>query len=147
MPTDTSRDETRKQFDSELDILRRETVGLGALVLDNVQRLAEAVADNSIDLADAIVHADQEIDDRYAELERKTFRLIALQQPVAGDLRFLVSITRILYEIERSGDLAVNSAKGLKRQHGYALNSTLQGLFARLCSATVDMFSSGSQSA
>ncbi|HSG80003.1 MAG TPA: phosphate signaling complex protein PhoU [Acidimicrobiia bacterium] len=137
------RDETRKEFDAALGELRRESVQLGSMVLENVKRLTEAVTENRLDVAEEVIGADEEIDERYAELERKTFRLIALQQPVAGDLRFLVSITRILYEIERSGDLAVNAAKGLRRQHGYTLSPPLRRTTARLCEATADMFAKG----
>jgi phosphate transport system protein len=54
--------------------------------------------------------ADEEVNTRYAELERLTYETLARQQPVARDLRFLVSATRILYELERSGDLVVNLA-------------------------------------
>ena len=62
---------------------------------------------------------------------------------MAGDLRFLVSATRILYEIERSGDLAVNGAKGLLRRDGYTLPPHIHALVARLARASTDLFARG----
>jgi len=91
---------------------------------------------NRLDLAEQVVEADREIDELYSALEAKTFLTIALQQPVAVDLRFLVSTTRLLYEIERSGDLAVNAARGMLRHHGYDLAPSIHGLLARICEAT-----------
>ncbi|MDX1690517.1 MAG: phosphate signaling complex protein PhoU [Acidimicrobiia bacterium] len=144
MTTDPEpREETRHQFGEDLDALRRETIQLGSLVLENVRRLTEALTENRLDVAEAVIEADDEIDERYEVLERKTFRLIALQAPVASDLRFLVSITRMLYEIERSGDLAVNAAKGLLRRSGYELGAQTRGILARLCRATTDIFGAG----
>ena len=66
--------------------------------------------------------------------------MIALQQPVATDLRFLISIIRVAHEIERSGDLVVNCAKGIYRQHGFQLQGQMQGVLARLCRASLDLF-------
>src|SRR3990172_8003246 len=73
----------------------------------------------------------------------RTGSTTARQQPVAGDLRFLVAATRILYEIERSGDLAVNGAKGLLRRDGYTLPPQIHSLVARLARGSADLFSDG----
>lgn len=133
-------EETRQSFDDTLDGIRRGTLELGALVLENTRRMSETILENRVDLAHEVVTADEEIDARYSDLEREVFEVLARQQPVAGDLRLLVSITRILYEIERSGDLAVNAAKGVIRREGYWLQPNLQSLLARMASATTDLF-------
>jgi len=143
MTTEQPREETRQHFDQELDALRLDTVRLGALVLENSKRLADALVDNDLDLAREVVEADAEVDERYMELERRTFRIMATQQPVAGDLRLLVSTTRLLYEIERSGDLLVNGAKGILRQNGYQMSPTLMGLAGRMAEAATRIFGEG----
>ncbi|HEX9977895.1 MAG TPA: phosphate signaling complex protein PhoU [Acidimicrobiia bacterium] len=137
------RDEPRHRFNEALDAALRSTVELGALVLDNVRRASEGLLENRLDVARAVIEADEEIDRKYQALEYRVFELIARQQPVAGDLRFLVSITRILYEIERSGDLAVNCAKGLVRRDGYTLPPAVHSLLARMSRSSADIFHQG----
>ena len=141
--TPTSHQDIRVQFDADLDALRQDTVRLGALVLENTKRLSDAVLENRLDLAQQVVDGDREIDELYTKLERTAFMIIARQQPVAGDLRFLISMTRILYELERSGDLAVNCAKGLLRHDGYELPSSVASVLARLFTATTEIFGRG----
>lgn len=136
-------DDTRRRFSEALDTALRNTVELGALVLDNVRRASEALLENRLDTARAVIEADLEIDHKYAALEYRIFEIMARQQPVAGDLRFLVSLTRILYDIERSGDLAVNCAKGLIRRDGYTLPPTIHSLMARMSRSSADIFHQG----
>jgi phosphate transport system protein len=139
---DTSHD-IRHHFDDLLEGLRRGTVEMGSLVLENTRRLTEALLENDLDVARAVIEADDEIDERYVELERTAFETMARQQPVAGDLRFLVTITRLLYEIERSGDLVVNAAKGLLFQHGYELSPDVRGLLGRIATLVAELFAEG----
>ena len=134
------RSEIRHRFDAELDEIKRAAVGLGGLVLENAGRLTEALLENLPDLAQQVIDADDTVDRAYIDLERRVFRVIALQQPVATDLRFLISIIRVAHDIERSGDLVVNCAKGISRQHGFHLDNQMQGLLARLCRASLDLF-------
>jgi phosphate transport system protein len=133
-------EETRQTFHEVLDTVRRDTIALGALVLENTRRAAEAILENRLDLAEVVIDADDEVDERYVELEHRVFEILARQQPVAGDLRFLVSITRMLYEIERSGDLAVNCAKGLVHRDGYTMPPELHSILARMTRASVELF-------
>jgi phosphate transport system protein len=141
--TTHSPQDIRRQYESDLDQLRADTVRLGAMVLENTKRLTEAFLENRLELAREVVAADNEIDALYADLERSVFMLIALQQPVAGDLRLLTSMIRILYELERSGDLVVNCAQGLLHQDGYDLPPTIHGILARLFQASAGMFGKG----
>jgi len=130
----------RHRFSEALDGALRSTVELGALVLDNIRRVSEALLENRLDTARAVIEADGEIDAKYSALEYRVFEIMARQQPVAGDLRFLVSLTRILYEIERSGDLAVNCAKGLTRRDGYTLPPAIHSFLARMSRSAADVF-------
>jgi phosphate transport system protein len=142
-PDRTSHHDIRVHFEEELDALRQETVRLGAMVLENTKRLSDAVLENRLELAREVVDGDREIDELYSALERRAYLIIATQQPVAGDLRFLISMTRILYELERSGDLAVNCAQGLLHHDGYELPSQLKSVLARLFAATTEIFGKG----
>ncbi|OFW66377.1 MAG: phosphate transport system regulatory protein PhoU [Actinobacteria bacterium RBG_16_68_21] len=137
------REDTRHRFSEALDGVLRSTVELGALVLDNVRRGSEALLENRLDVARTVIDADGEIDEKYSALEQRVFEIMARQQPVAGDLRFLVSITRILYDIERSGDLAVNCAKGLIRREGYTLPPAIHSLLARMSRSSAELFHKG----
>jgi len=138
----TPQDETRQHFDEILGDVRRDTVALGALVLENTRRVADAMLENRLERAESVISADVEIDERYVALEHQVFEILARQQPVARDLRFLVSITRMLYEIERSGDLAVNCAKGMVRRDGYTMPTGVHSLFARMARKTIELFAS-----
>lgn len=122
----------RQHFDEELDTIRTGLVHMGSLVVENTRRAGEAVVENRLELIAPVCDGDLEINELYRQLEEQTFETIALQQPVAGDLRFLVAATRILYEIERSGDLAVNMVKSLERQEGFPVVPEVQGLLGRL---------------
>jgi phosphate transport system protein len=139
----TDRVDIRHRFEAELDAIKQGTVRLGSLVLENAKRLTEALLENRLDLAQEVIDRDEEIDQAYVALEHRSFKVMALQQPVAGDLRFLVSITRMLYEIERSGDLVANTAKGLIRQHGYNLSPALTAILSRLAQASTEVFAEG----
>lgn len=136
-------DDTRHTFSETLDGILRGAVELGALVHENVHRATEALLENRLDIAQVAVDADDEIDERYVALEHRVFEVMARQQPVAGDLRFLVAMTRVLYEIERSGDLAVNVAKGLIFRDGYTLPPAIHALMARMGRDAASLFRQG----
>lgn len=139
----TDHHDARHRFAGELDEIKTGMLELGALVLENTRRMGEALLENRLDLARTVVGADEEIDQHYSRLEFRVFEVMARQQPVAGDLRFLVASTRILYEIERSGDLAVNGAKGLLRRDGYTMPPAIHSLVARLARGSTELFALG----
>jgi phosphate transport system protein len=133
--------ELRHQFDSDLDEIRQGIVDMGSVVVDNVRRAGEAVTENRLDLVEEVRNTDLEVNAMYRDLSTQTFRILALQQPVAGDLRFLVAATRILYEIERSGDLAVNMVNRLAARHGFPHVANIPAILARLVDESATMFS------
>jgi phosphate transport system protein len=141
--THRSNEDIRKHFEDLLDEVRHGAVELGSLVLENTRRASEALLENRLDLARAVERADDEIDHKYVSLEQRVFEILARQQPVASDLRFCVSITRVLYEIERSGDLAVNVARGLIRRDGYTIPPSIHGLLTRACEGACRLFQEG----
>jgi len=138
--------EIRHHFDDELDEIRRGLVEMGSLVVENARRAGEAVLQNRLDLVDAVRAADVPVDNLYRVLEARTFEILALQQPVASDLRFLVAATRILYELERSGDLAVNVAKRVGARSGFPQLAEVDGILERLVAESTKVFAGGVES-
>lgn len=132
--------EHRHSFHETLDDLQRGLVTMASLVAENVSLAGEAMRDRRLDLIDTVRDADLEVNRIYSELEALAFETLARQQPVARDLRFLVATTRMLYELERSGDLAVNCVKMLEREHGFPGVPRLMSTLDRLVEAAVRVF-------
>lgn len=135
--------ELRHHFDDELDEIRLRLVDMGTLVLANIRRAGVVVVENRLDEVDAVIAADLPVNEAYDDLEAKVFQILALQQPVATDLRFLVASTRILYEMERCGDLAVNIVNSLNRIDGIPAEPVLQAILGQLIEAAASMFGRG----
>lgn len=104
-----------KHFQRELDTIKKMILSLGALVEQRVHRIKQAVEDRDIDLAKEIMHLDHEIDEMEVEIEEACLKIIALHQPVAADLRFLVAVIKINNDLERIGDQVVNIAQRVVR--------------------------------
>ncbi len=134
------REEPRHHFVHTLDEIKIGIVEMGALIVENARKAGTALTENRMDLVPVVQEADEEIDQLYAKLEKLTFETMALQQPVAGDLRFLVSATRVLYELERSGDLVVNLVNAYERINGFPDSPQLRNLLERLVEASTDLF-------
>lgn len=95
----------------EIEALKRKLLAVSGMVEENLWRSVKAIGDKDIDLAEAAVAADAEVDAMEVEVEEDCLKILALHQPVAGDLRFIVAVLKINNDIERIGDLAVNIAK------------------------------------
>ena len=95
-------------LERELDKLKRKILALGALVEDNLRIAFQAIEQRDRDKARKVIVGDFEIDQQEVEVEEECLKLLALYQPVAGDLRFLVAVIKINSELERIGDLASN---------------------------------------
>ena len=101
----------RKQFTKELENIKKRILALGALAEERVQMALKAIDSNDSDLADKIIKSDYEIDEMEVEIEEECLKVLALHQPVAIDLRFIVAVIKINAELERIGDQAVNVAE------------------------------------
>lgn len=104
-----------KHFQRELDTIKKMILSLGAIVEQRVHRIKQAIEDRDVDLAKEIVHLDHEIDEMEVEIEEACLKIIALHQPVAADLRFLVAVIKINNDLERIGDQVVNIAQRVVR--------------------------------
>ncbi|MBX0294851.1 phosphate signaling complex protein PhoU [Haloarcula nitratireducens] len=99
---------TRDSFESDLGALRADVCAMGEDVTDRLDRAVTAYERRDPAMGRAVAEADDEINERYLELERDCVDLIALQQPVASDLRFIAASFKILTDLERIADLASN---------------------------------------
>jgi phosphate transport system protein len=101
----------RKAYHEELDRIAESLVEMTHLAASAMTRATTALLDADIHLADSVITADAELDARRESLDLMSFDLLALQQPVATDLRVVVTSMRMSSDIERMGDLARHVAK------------------------------------
>ncbi len=106
----------RVDYQQQLEALRENVVGMSDLVLERYDEALTALETKDESLAREVIDGDDEINELYLELEGDCIGLFALQQPVAGDLRFVASSFKIVTDLERIGDLATNLA-------GYAISA------------------------
>lgn len=100
-----------KSFDDQLKQLGNILVEMGALVESQLQQAVEALASHDLKQAKAVVEQDQKIDSRDQMVSNLVVKILALRQPMAQDLREVVSSLRISSDLERMGDYAANVAK------------------------------------
>jgi len=120
----------------EIDNLKRKILILSAQVEDNLRKAFEVVTTGDAAVAAQVVEGDIEIDLAEVEIEEECLKLLALHQPVAGDLRFIVAVIKINSTLERVGDLAVNVAEHAARMAATptpALGFDLPGLIDKSC--------------
>jgi len=103
-----------KHFDRELEKLKKKILSLGALVEERVYLAIKAIESRDADLAEKIILLDHEIDETEVEVEEECLKVLALYQPVAIDLRFIVAVIKINNDLERIGDEAVNIAERIQ---------------------------------
>lgn len=107
--TDVSR--TRRGFREELANTEEAALGGLDLVIGQVERVTEAVEHQDVELAQFVIADDDRVDGRYLEVHQGILSLLALQAPVAGDLRIVAALLHVIKHVERMGDQCVNIAK------------------------------------
>jgi len=108
----------KEHFSEQLEELRRNLILLGGEVERQIQKSIEALTEADDKKAEEVIAADEEVDRMEMMVEEQAVQLLALQQPVAVDLRFLVGVLKINNDLERIGDHAVNIAEGAQRLFG-----------------------------
>jgi phosphate transport system protein len=98
----------REEYQEELEQLREDVLYMSEIVLERLQMGLNALERKDEELAWDVIEGDHEINQLYLDLEKQCIDLIALQQPVAGDLRFIAASFKIITDLERIGDLATN---------------------------------------
>jgi phosphate transport system protein len=103
----------RSHFQQELRALEQQALGGLDMVVSTLDRTLEALRHQDIELASIVVHDDDRIDGRYLEVQQGILSLLALQAPVASDLRLVAALLHAIKHVERMGDQCVNIAKML----------------------------------
>ena len=98
----------RKEFQEQLQGLRENVLYMSEVVIDRVRMGLRALESKDETLAREVIEGDHEINELYLDLEQDCIDLFALQQPVAGDLRFIAASFKIITDLERVADLATN---------------------------------------
>lgn len=124
--------ETRKQFHEELDEINTDVIRLGAMASEVIEAATAALLDADLGAVETIAAHDRELDDLTHSIEDRTYQLLARQQPMAVDLRTLVTVLRVIHELERIGDLMVKIAKAARRLYPHAMEPRIRGLIDRM---------------
>ena len=132
--------EHRQEFDSELEAIEGKVIELFAMVAEGVPVATQALLAGDNDAYLTLAARDRDIDALYVEVEGLANREILLQAPVAADLRFLLSVLRIVPELERSHDLVVHIAAGASHLVDDDLTARARGLVARMGDLASEMW-------
>ena len=103
--------EIRRRYRQELDDLKLEVLRMAALTESALTKALQALFERNSEMAGEVVEGDQEIDLLEVEIDRRSLRLLALEQPMAKDLRFIIGCMRVCVNLERIADQAVNIAE------------------------------------
>ena len=108
----------RSQFEEDLEKLHNQFYAMGQEVLSQINRTVRAFVTHDRDLAKEVIEDDAEVNEYEVKLEKKSFEMIALQQPVSQDLRTVLTVLKAVSDLERMGDHAVSIAKAAIRMKG-----------------------------
>ncbi len=112
---------SRNQFELSLNQVKEDLLTMSGLVERILNEAIQSLVNGDIELAKSVIAADEEVNLLESQVEKESIHLIATQQPVAKDLRKLVSAIKIASELERMGDLSVDIAKATLRLEGQIL--------------------------
>jgi phosphate transport system protein len=101
----------RQHFQEQLRELERRALGGLDIIVEQLDRVLEALEHQDVELAQMVIADDDRVDGRYLEIHQGILSLLALQAPVAGDLRVVAALLHVMKNIERMGDQCVNIAK------------------------------------
>ena len=107
-------------FQEELQQLKTRLLEMGGLAEDRVRSVVQALVDRNAGTVDRVLSGDGPINQLHIEIDSRCFKLLALHQPMAVDLRAIVSAVKINTDLERVGDLAINIAEAVKRYMRHA---------------------------
>lgn len=134
--------DTRSGFHEELERLEQDLLAMGALVSRAIQDSVTALKNLDVALAEQVVERDDRLDEIQVDIENRCLRLIALQQPMARDLRTIGTALKIVTDLERMGDHAVEIARTALKLSGETLIKPLLDI-PRLSEIVQDMLSIG----
>ena len=101
----------QRHFHEELEALKQTLLAMGGLVEDQIRRVMRALTERDDALAQEVIDRDRQVNTYDVEVDEQCVELLALHQPTAGDLRFITTAMKIVTDLERIGDQAVNIAQ------------------------------------
>lgn len=132
--------EHRQEFQRELEAIEAKVIELFAMVAEDLPGATRALLSGDNEVVQVLIERQWAIDALYPEIEELVNREILLQAPVASDLRFLLSVLRIVPELERSHKLVVQIASRANHILGEDLSPRSQGLIERMGTLVSDMW-------
>src|SRR5919106_6065396 len=108
-----------RHFEDALETLKERLLAMGGLAEERVRSAVMGLSERKPDLVEQVLAGDEPINDLHIEVDDRCFKLLALHQPMAADLRAIVAAVKINSDLERVGDLAVNIAEATKRYVGH----------------------------
>ena len=105
----------RHHFEEDLQALKQRLLHMGALVEEHVRQAVDALMERRLDLAERVAGSDKEVNDLQIEIDDRALKLLALQNPLATDLRLITAAMKINADLERIGDQAVNIAENVSK--------------------------------
>ncbi len=132
--------EHRQEFQRELEAIEAKVIELFAMVAEDLPGATQALLTGNNEVLQMLTEREQVIDALYPEIEKLVNREILLQSPVASDLRFLLSVLRIVPELERSHDLVLQIASRANHILGEDLSARTRGLIERMGALASDMW-------
>jgi phosphate transport system protein len=129
----------RLNFHEELQEAEGGLLRQGTLVRSQLDRVMRALIDRDSDLAQQVISGDDGVDDIYLATQSRVLNLLALQAPVAGDLRLVSAILHSNMHVERMGDLCVNIAKFVSNEHPYPPDSPMMERLTEMGNRAAEM--------
>jgi phosphate transport system protein len=127
----------RVEFSNGLDALREDVVQLGELAVDTIARGTRVLLAKDLGEAQVLIDGDDVLDALSLQIDEDCYHLLALQAPIASDLRLIMSSTRIVSELERSADLMANVCKAARRLIHVDLDPSIRGLVQAMCDEAI----------
>ncbi|GAA5157476.1 MULTISPECIES: phosphate signaling complex protein PhoU [Amycolatopsis] len=130
----------REAYHVELEELAGNLANMSVQVANAMEKATKALLDADLGLAEQVIGDDAKIDDLRAECEEQAYALLALQAPVATDLRTVLAVIHAAESLERMGDLALHVAKAARRRHPeHALPDPVRPYFQEMGEAVVKL--------
>ena len=130
----------RQQFDDELEQLRLQVELMAVRVDQNLERMHQVLVTGDVALAAEAIAADDEVDAMHLSLMERCYELLRREAPVASDLRFVVSVLRVLGELERIGDLSLRVHKLADRQPAISAHPSVLDVLVSMTECAVDRY-------
>lgn len=126
--------EHRREYHRQMDVLKTDLLRLGGMVIETIPRGTEVLLSGNLKVAKELIAYDDQIDRLSIDIEDRVYTIMARQAPAAGELRSLVTISKLVAELERSADLMVNVSKASRRMYGSEMSPRIRGIASNMAS-------------